>query len=108
MTKKDIAYLLSPSLFFIVVAITALFTSNMIRQYTRDDGSQQKFDAFVDNIQSGKWNFTTDRWLEAIRHEHMGVEAYRKASADTAKIFRDLIWASSAGILFQVTAVFLA
>jgi len=69
MTKRDIVTLLSPSVFFIVAAVPAFTMSAMIRQHTRDDGSHQKFDTFVSNVQSGKRQLTTDRWLEGMQRE---------------------------------------
>ena len=106
MTKRDIATLLSPSIFFILVAVAAFWTSDAIGRHTRDDGGQQKFDTFVKNVQSGKWQLTTDRWLEGMRQERAIAEAYREAGTSTADMMRDLVWASLVGIAFQVAVVF--
>jgi hypothetical protein len=78
MTKRDLAILLSPSIFFIVVAVAAFLTSEMIRRHIRDDGSRQKFDTFVTNVQSGKWQLTTDKWLEGMQWEEDTAELIAK------------------------------
>jgi len=98
MTKQDVAILLSPSVFFIVAAVAAFMMSNMIRQHTRDDGSHEKFDTFVTNVQSGKWQLTTDRWLEGMRREEATSEAYRQASIDAGQMLQVVCWTTVAGI----------
>ena len=40
-----------------------------------------------------------------MRREHGMAEAYRSTSVSTAKILQDFIWASLAGIFFQVVVV---
>ena len=106
MTKRDIATLLSPSFFFIVVVVASFLTSGMIRRQTRDDGSRQKFEAFVTNVQSGKWQLTTDRWLEGMRREEATAEAYRQASATSGDMMQVIGWTTLAGILLQTAAIF--
>jgi hypothetical protein len=105
MTKKEIVLLLSPSLIFAAIAIIAFFISHMVQQHTRDDDHRQKFEAFVENVQSGKWQLTTEKWLEGMRREDATAEDYRNASVSLAKIFQDFIWLSLAGIMFQAIAV---
>ena len=106
MTKKDIILLLSPSVLFVLIVVAAFFTSEMILERSKDNDHKQKFETFVSNVQSGKWQLTTDRWLDVIRREDATTEAYREASVSIAGMFRDFIWASVAGIFIQVIAVF--
>jgi hypothetical protein len=106
MTKRDIALLLSPSIFFVVVAVAAFIMSAMIRQHTREDGHAQKFDAFVTNVQSGKWELTPDKWLDGIRREEATAESYRQAGAATGQMFLDLCGAALVGFIFQIAVVF--
>jgi|HubBroStandDraft_6_1064221.scaffolds.fasta_scaffold584718_2 hypothetical protein len=106
MTKKDVFILLSPSIFFIVVAVAAFLTSEMIRRHTHYDGSRQKFDTFVTNVQSGKWQLTTNKWLEGMQREEATAEAYRDVGADSADMMRVFAWTSLAGIVFQTAVVF--
>jgi hypothetical protein len=106
MTKKDMTLLLSPTMLFAVLAVAAYFTSLQLQNYSKDDGHQQKFEIFVTNVKSGKWDLTTDRWLEGMRHEKRRGDAYREAYSDTAGMFQILLWTSLAGIVFQAVAVF--
>jgi hypothetical protein len=106
MTKKDMTLLLSPTMFFAVLAVAAYFTSLQLQNYSKDDSHQQKFEIFVTNVKSGKWDLTTDRWLEGMRHEKRSGDAYREAYSDTAGMFQILLWTSLAGIVFQAVAVF--
>jgi len=106
MKKMDIVLLLTSNLFFIAVAVFAFHMSGIILQGAKDDGEQQKFKAFVDNVESGKWQLTTDRWLEGMRRERAIALAYRTANAGTARVYQDYIWVSLTGILFQTVAVF--
>ena len=106
MTKRDVITLFSPSVFFIVAAVAAFMMSAMIRQHSRDDGSHQKFDTFVTNVQSGKWQLTTDRWLEGMRREEATTEAYRQASVDAGQMLQVICWATVTGIAFQIAAVY--
>ena len=106
MTKRDITLLLSPSVFFIVAAVAAFMMSAMIRQHASDDGSHQKFDTFVSNVQSGKWQLTTDKWLEGMRHEEATSEAYRQASMDVGEMLLLVCWTTALGIAFQIAAVY--
>jgi hypothetical protein len=106
MTKRDIITLLSPSVFFIVAAIAAFMMSAMIREHSRDDGSHQKFDTFVANVQSGKWQLTTDRWLEGMKREEALSEAYRHAYVGAGQMLQIVCWATIAGIALQIAAVY--
>ena len=106
MTKRDIAILLSPAIVFVLILAAACFTSGMIRERTRDDGSQQKFDNFISNVQSGKWRLTTGQWLEGMWHERVLGDAYRNVAMSSADVMRAFILASLLGFLLQVTAVF--
>jgi hypothetical protein len=106
MTKKDMTLLLSPTMLFAVLAVAAYFTSLQVQNYSKDDGHQQKFETFVTNVKSGKWDLTTDRWLEGMRREKGRGDAYREAYSDTAGMFQILLWTSLAGIVFQAVAVF--
>jgi hypothetical protein len=106
MTKRNIITLLSPSVFFIVAAVAAFMWSAMIREHSRDDGSHQKFDTFVANVQSGKWQLTTDKWLEGMRDEEATSEAYRQGYVGAGQMLQIVCWTTVAGIAFQVAAVY--
>ncbi|MCX6894044.1 MAG: hypothetical protein NTZ16_00725 [Verrucomicrobia bacterium] len=105
MKKKDIALLLSTSLFLAIVAAAAFFTAETISKQTKDDGHRQKVETFITNVQSGKWQLTTERWLECMRREDAAAEAYRKAGASTAKMMRVFAWTALAGMFMQIIVV---
>jgi hypothetical protein len=106
MTKRDVVTLLSPSVLFIVAVVAAFMWSAMIREHSRDDGSHQKFDTFVANVQSGKWQLTTDRWLEGMKREEATSEAYRQAYVDAGQMLQIVCWTTVAGIALQIAAVY--
>ena len=106
MTKKDIAILLAPNVIFIGAAIMILFFSSMIRQKCHDDKDHQKFDTFVRNVQSGKWQLTTDKWLKGMRLEHDTADAYQKACFEIGETMRAGGWLLFVGILWQIGAVY--
>ena len=106
MTKKDTFNLLFPNIFYIMLAAAAFWEAGMIRQATRDYDSQQKFDAFVTNVQSGKWQLTTDRWIYGMRQERATAEAYRKAYSDTTEMMQVIGWSALGGFFLQIIGVF--
>jgi hypothetical protein len=106
LTKKEIVLLLSPNIFFAVIAVAAFFTSGMILQKMKDDGHKQNFETFASNVQSGKLQPTTSNWLENLRHKEVAFEALRQACIDFAEIFRDFMWAALGGIFLQTAITF--
>src|SRR5690348_14956750 len=105
MKKRNISLLLLPAVYFVAVAAVAFFTSAMIRRGMVEDGSQQKFDRFVDEVHAGKLQIAADRWLEGVRTERERAEKYRRASADTAALMQDFVWLSLCGAGLQVFVV---
>lgn len=105
MTKKEIVILFSPGVFFLLIAITALLSANIIRQSTIDAGSQQKFESFVENVKSGKWQLTTEKWLEGMRDEHNLANGYRSAGAGVVKMFLLLMFASLVGFFVYLAVI---
>jgi hypothetical protein len=106
-TKKDVAILLSSSIGLIVVVVATLLFANTTRQKGRDDNSQQKFDVFVSNVQSGKWQLTTGEWLKGMRLEHNEVVEYQKACFEIGEAFLCLGWGLLVCILWQTGTVFI-
>lgn len=105
MTKRDIAYLLSPSILFIMLAVAAFLEFTLTHDYTRDDGHSQKFGTFVTNVQNGKWQLTTDKWLEGMRHEEATAESYRQFIVGTSRMSQIIFWSAIAGFVFQIAIV---
>lgn len=78
----------------------------MIGQRWRDDGSPQKFEAFVANVQSGKLQLTTDRWLDGMRRQETLIEAYRQTGGEVGQMLEIVGLTTVAGIAFQMAAVY--
>lgn len=106
MTKRDIIKLLFPCAFFSVAAIIALTMVELMHRLPTDDSHEQKFETFVANVQSGKWQLTPDRWLLGMREEHDLNESYRKADANIYNICQLMFWLTAVGIVLQVAAVY--
>ncbi len=57
---------------FLILALGALLISNRYFEdykkiQKRNLARQQKFDQFVENIKSGKWQLTNDKWIEEMK-----------------------------------------
>ena len=87
--------------------VATLLFANTTRQKGRDDNSQQKFDVFVSNVQSGKWQLTTGEWLKGMRLEHNEVVEYQKACFEIGEAFLCLGWGLLVCILWQTGTVFI-
>ena len=105
MTKKDIAILLAPIVMFLTVGVTLLFVADLIHRRIEAGDSHEKFEAFVQNVESGKWQLTTDRWLEGMRRQQATASAYLQADVGIRELLLWLVWAALLGIIFQVAAV---
>lgn len=105
MTKREIFLLLSPTLLFATIVVASFFMSHTVREATRDNGHRQKFETFISNVQNGKWQVTTDKWVVGMREEEATAQEYRTAAASTSTIFRDFILAGVLGIVFQAAVV---
>ncbi len=109
MSTRSLLFLLSPSLIFIVIAAAAFQLSQKDFHYydpAKERESQQKFDTFVANVQSGRWQLTTDRWLEGMRRERKVTEAERQIGIDSAIVIRQGAWLILLGVACQVLSVF--
>jgi hypothetical protein len=96
-----------PSMMFVIIAFVALFIYFKTRHAADDIGSnQQLFAKFVQNVESGKQQLTTDRAIAIIRSERTAVDSYCKAFAVEAWLIQWLGWVSLLGIFFQFFIVF--
>lgn len=73
MNKKDIYQLMAfPVSSLLMLALAALVVSiQYSKHYTeiqeKNQQSQQKFDQFIENVKSGKWQLTNDKWIEGMK-----------------------------------------
>ena len=105
MTKKDIAILLAPIVMFLTVGAASLFVADLLHRRIESGDSHEKFEAFVQNVESGKWHLTTDRWLEGMRRQQATASAYLKVDMAVRELLLWLAWAALVGIFLQVAAV---
>lgn len=105
MKIKDTVILLAPLVLFLTVGTTALLIGDKLHQEITQDDSHQKFEAFAQNVESGKWQLTTDKWLEGMRRQQASTEAHLKTDASLGDLMFWIGWASFAGILLQAGAV---
>ncbi len=105
MSNKHLAVLLSPAIIFLVIAAGDFVLSQQAMNRPNPDQERQRFENFVKNVQSGKWQLTTDRWLVGMRSQHRLVEAERGTRLQLAETMRSGVWHILAGIGFQAIAV---
>jgi hypothetical protein len=105
MNKKDVYILLTPITGFLIVGILALLVSHQCHRLIQTGIGQEKYETFVENVQSGKWQITTDKWL-AIMKQHQATKA---SNIEIEASFRELMLllalTSLLGIVCQVRAV---
>jgi hypothetical protein len=98
--------LLSPSFIFIVIAIGAFVLSEQDIRTAHERANQQEFDKFVENVKSGKWQLTTDKWLDGLRVERSRTESERRFGIGAARVARSCAWYILLGVACQALVVF--
>lgn len=105
MTNKDFFTLLSPAGFFIVMVITAFFTSELIQNHlnpVKERESREKFDHFVKKVRSGEWQLTPDKMIESMQASHGVAEAEKQLCKTAGEMMKRFVWFSLFGIIFQI------
>ena len=109
MNIRHTILLLSPGFMFAIIAAGAFLLSEMDFRYydpANVQENQQKYDTFVANVKSGKWQLTSDKALEAIRLERKRTEAEAQISLQAARTIRSGGWCILLGVACQVLVVF--
>ena len=100
MNKKDIYHLIMfPVLCFLIFSVSALFFSHLYFGYYNDHEkekqiSEQKFEQFIDNVNSGKWQLTTDKWIEGMKLQRSEAEAEYKSIVPLIEFLQFIGWFS--------------
>ena len=102
MNKKDITLWLFPIVFFLIITCAALFAARMEQKIQKGDSA--KFEEFVSNVQSGKWQLTTDKWIEGMRQQQALLSTYESLQTSMQKFLYVLTISSLLGLIFQVAA----
>ena len=105
MTKKDIAFLLSPILFFLVIGIGLFSSAGLLQMRVNTGASSEKFDTFVQNVKSGKWQPTTNQWLDLMQGERTVVASNLKSDSSLREVLLTLVLFCLIGLLCQVAVV---
>jgi hypothetical protein len=98
MNRKDIYQLITFStVCFLGLAFGTLFMSSVyFRHYNEHEKerqvSQQKFDQFVENVKSGKWQLSTDKWIEGMRLQRSEAETEYQAGVPFIKFLQFIGW----------------
>ena len=100
MNKKDIYHLIMfPVLCFLILSASALFFSHLYFGYynnheKENQVSEQKFEQFIENVKSGKWQLTTDKWIEGMKLERNTAEDEYKTIVPLIEHLRFIGWFS--------------
>lgn len=91
MTKKDILFLLLPSVLFVAIGMYALRYSRLV--LTRSDASSeqfhsQAFERFVEKVQRGE--LTPDKMIDALRSSQRVADAYEEVQTKTSHFLQAL------------------
>jgi hypothetical protein len=106
MNRTDILILLVPAVMFVLVAFGVIETWGMFhRSLASYDYQQQKAEALIRNVQSGKWHLTTEEWIGAIKVSQKVTEADRGITEADAEAVRVFGWCALIGIGLQINAI---
>jgi len=100
MNKKDIYHLIMfPVLCFLILSASALFFSHLYFGYynnheKENQVSEQKFEQFIDNVKSGKWQLTTDKWIEGMKLQRSEAETEYKSVVPLIEFLQFIGWFS--------------
>ncbi|MEI9866676.1 MAG: hypothetical protein WDN00_19410 [Limisphaerales bacterium] len=90
---------------FLIVGVASLFVAVQLHEMAAAGESKDKFEAFVQNIESGKLQLTTDQWLEGLQRQHATIAADEAAAANFSNMMLLLALASLIAIIFQIWMV---
>ena len=100
MNKKEVFHLIMfPVLCFIILSANALFFSHLYFGYYNNHEkenkvSEQKFEQFVENVKSEKWQLTTDKWIEGMKLQRSTAETGYKTVVPVIEFLQFIGWFS--------------
>jgi hypothetical protein len=104
--RKDIMEILRPGIFFIIIAFAAFCIYFKFRHADVATSGDQSFMKFIQNVQSGQQQLTTDKAIAIIRQGRITENAYQKLIAVQAWNIQWIGWMALIGALLNVFAVF--
>ncbi|MEY2427189.1 MAG: hypothetical protein QOJ40_74 [Verrucomicrobiota bacterium] len=106
MTKKDILFLLVPSLLFIALAVASLHWSGGLFSNDRfEEWRQRNFDELTGKLQSGELQLAPDQIVKLLRDARHVEQAQREFLAVNGRIMRALGWFGLVGVVSQIYVV---
>lgn len=108
MTKREVIDLLSPSIWFILIGVSALLFSEQARRCwdpAAERTSQLAYESFEHKVQSGERQLTSDQWLQALRWSRAGEQRQRRLIAGVGDEVRLLFWFALGGVGWQLISV---
>jgi hypothetical protein len=100
MNKKEIYHLIMfPGLCFLILSAGAWFFSHLYFGYYNNHEkenqiSEQKFEQFIDNVKSGKWQLTTDKWIEGMKLQRSEAETEYQSVVPLIEFLQFIGWFS--------------
>jgi predicted PurR-regulated permease PerM len=107
MSRNDILILFAPLIMFAMVIYGVVVSSRMFhRSLAGYDYDQQRLETFIDSVQNGKRQLTTNQWVGAMKISQKLMEAdhgMAEAHAEAVRVFGQC---ALVGIVLQVVAIF--
>ena len=104
--KKDVLQLFRPAMIFIVIAITAFCIYYGCGNADIATNGDQSFERFIQNVESGKQQLTTEKAIAIIQQERITEDAYRKVIAAEAWLVQWIGWLALIGFLLIIFFAF--
>jgi hypothetical protein len=105
MNKRDFTILFTPIFVLVIIGATALMGAHECNRLSQVGDGHQKYETFVQNVQSGRWQITTDRWLTIMR-VHQATRAWMSEfEADGRELLLLLALMALLGIISQVYTI---
>jgi hypothetical protein len=106
MSRSDILFLFAPFILFATVIYGVIVSLGMFHgSVAAYNYEQQKLQAFIDSVQSGKRQLTTDEWIGAMKISQKVIEADRGMAEAHAEAVRVFGWCALVGVGLQVLAI---
>lgn len=104
--RRDIGELLRPATIFIAIAISAFSIYYKCGNQNLTASGDRSFKNFIQDVEAGKQQLTTDKAMAIIRQGRVTEDAYRRVIADEAWLIQWMGWLALLGFLLLIIAAF--
>jgi hypothetical protein len=101
MSKRYISIFLPAALTLMLVGVGALLGAYECHRYAQTGDGHERFETFIQNVQSGHLEVTTDRWLKLVRQQQASRTAFFEFEIASRNYLLVLALIALAGILWQ-------